>query len=259
MVISVSRRTDIPAFFFDWFLEKLELGRVEVPNPFNPNQTRIVPLTHETVDAFVFWTKDPTRLLVSHRLLDSFPWIVLVTLTPYDSNWEPAFPDKDYLIQQFQRLSNRIGKDRVVWRYDPIILTPDMSPAWHRKMFEKTTRKLSGYTDRCIVSFVSPYRKNSAFLHRVGWIDPTPEERLALLEDLRELATKESIELVTCADPLSPWPGACIDGELLSRVAGKELVLEKDPFQRSACLCRKSVDIGTYRTCKGGCQYCYAR
>ncbi len=259
MVISASRRTDIPAFFFDWFLEKLERGVVEVPHPFNPNQKRMVPLTHETVDAFVFWTKDPNRLLTPTPLLDSFPWIALVTLTPYTGDWEGAFSDKALLVQHFQRLSNRVGKERVVWRYDPIILTPATTVDWHRKMFERMARELSGYTDRCIVSFVSPYRKNQTFLNRIGWFDPTPTDRLVLLQDLRELARNESIQLVTCADPLSPWPGACIDGELLSKVVGRDLALEKDPCQRPACLCRKSVDIGTYGTCKGGCLYCYAR
>ncbi len=259
MVISASRRTDIPAFFFDWFLEKLELGVVDVPHPFNPKHTRVVPLTHETVDAIVFWTKDPSRLLPPHPLLNSFPWIVLVTLTPYGREWEGAFPDKELLLQRFQRLSDRVGKERVVWRYDPIILTHETTPDWHREMFEKTARKLAGYTDRCIVSFVMPYRKNQGFLKRIGWIDPSSTERIALLRDFRELANDKSIQLVTCADPLSPWPGACIDGELLSRVVGRELSLEKDPFQRPACLCRKSVDIGTYGTCKGSCLYCYAR
>jgi len=259
MVISASRRTDIPAFFFDWFLEKLELGAVQVTNPFNPRHTRTLTLTHETVDAFVFWTKDPTRLLPPHPLLDSYPWIALVTLTPYSGEWEPAFPNKDLLIQQFQRLGDRIGTERVVWRYDPIILTQTMAADWHREMFERIARKLSGYTNRCIVSFVTPYRKNRAFLDRVGWIDPDPEERIALLANLRELSQRESIQLVTCAESLSPWPGACIDGELLSRVVGKELTLEKDPYQRPACLCRKSVDIGTYGTCQGGCLYCYAK
>lgn len=259
MVISASRRTDIPAFFFDWFLETLERGMVQVTNPYNPRHTKVIPLSHETVDAFVFWTKDPSYLLIPHPLLDPYPWIVLVTLTPYSEEWEPAFPNKDFLIQQFQRLSDRIGTERVVWRYDPIILTSVSTAGWHREMFERIARKISGYTNRCIVSFVTPYRKNRAFLTRVGWTNPDPEERISLLEDLRELAQRESIQLVTCADPLSPWPGACIDGELLSRVVGKELALKKDPSQRPACLCRKSVDIGTYGTCKGGCLYCYAK
>ncbi|MCX7786443.1 MAG: DUF1848 domain-containing protein [Spirochaetes bacterium] len=259
MVVSVSRRTDIPAFFFDWFLEKLDLGVVEVPHPFNPNQKKAIPLTHEAVDAFVFWTKDPSRLLPPHPLLDSFPWVVLITLTPYRRDWENSFPDKEFLIQQFQRLSDRIGKERVVWRYDPIILTQEIRVDWHKRQFEKIARSLSGYTDRCIVSFVSLYRKNKAFLNRIGWIDPTPTERITLLQCLRELAENEFIQLVTCADPVSPWPGACIDGDLLSRVAGRGLELEKDPNQRPACLCRKSVDIGTYGTCKGGCLYCYAK
>ncbi|MFQ3619512.1 MAG: DUF1848 domain-containing protein [Spirochaetales bacterium] len=258
MIVSVSRRTDIPAFYFDWFLQKLKQGFVEVPNPFNPKKVSVVSLAPSQVEAFVFWTKDPSSLAIPQPLLDPYPWIALITLTPYPKEWEKAFAHKTHILKQFQLLSHRVGKNRIVWRYDPIILTEDVSFHWHRQAFSQLARELSGYTDRCMVSFVTSYRKNRKFLESLHWKDPPPPEKIAFIEELRSLAKVQGIEVRTCADPHSPWPGACIDGERIERITGKNLNLVKDPYQREACLCRKSVDIGQYHTCKGGCLYCYA-
>lgn len=258
VILSVSRRTDIPAFFFDSFLAALQRGSIDIPNPYNPKQVRHLLLTSETVDALVFWTKDPKNLLDPRPLLDRFPWVALCTLTPYGSDWEPAFPDKNLLVDRFCRLADRIGNERILWRYDPIILTPLFTVDQHLAAFESLACRLNGSTTRCIVSFVTPYRRNRAALERIGWIDPEPGLKMRILSELQEVAKAYGMELTTCADPQSPWPGACIDNALLSRLSGKELSLPKDPYQRPACLCARSVDIGSYGTCKGGCLYCYA-
>lgn len=259
MIISASRRTDIPALHFPWFLDRVRAGYVDVPNPFNIRAVRRVSLLPEDADLVVFWTKDSRPM---HRLLPEFetrgiPYMFLYTLTPYGRDIEPGIRDKDGVVSAFRELADRIGPERISWRYDPIILGPGMTPECHIRWFDDLARRLEGSALRCITSFVEPYRRVRRRLASLGSREPSPEERIGLLAELASAAASRGMILQTCADGTdSARP--CIDGELASRIAGRNLDPRRDPHQRPACLCAMSADIGTYGTCTHGCVYCYA-
>ncbi len=262
MIVSASRRTDIPAFHFPWLLERMRLGFADVTNPFNARQVRRVSLRPGDADLFVFWTKDarPMEALLPEFEAFGIPYIVLYTLTPYDEWLEPGIRDKDGIVLSFRRLADRIGPDRMAWRYDPIILTPGLPEDYHLAAFERIAGRLAGSAGRCITSFAAPYRRVRRRLESLGWSEPPPEARRRLLDRLAAAAAARGIPLQTCADdtPAAGQPGACIDCGLASRIAGRDLGAGRDPHQRPACLCARSVDIGAYGTCLHGCVYCYA-
>jgi hypothetical protein len=160
MIISVSRRSDIPAFYGEWFMNRLRAGEALVRNPMQKKQVSRILLTPETVDAFVFWTKNPTSFL--HCLPEiqalGYSFYFLFTLTPYDATLEPGVPQTEKRLEVFRRLSELIGAENVVWRYDPVIVSNLLSPAWHVEAFNHQAEALSGYTRRCIISFLDDYR-----------------------------------------------------------------------------------------------------
>jgi hypothetical protein len=269
MIVSASRRTDIPGGFFDWFLDRMRQGYVDVKNPFNLRQIRRVSLAAGDADLIVFWTKNGTPLLEGLSEFETFriPCMVLYTITPYDRRVEPGIPEKDAMLDVFIRLADRLGPERVSWRYDPIILTPEYSRDYHLRGFETCAKRLEGRTRRCITSFVAPYKRVRGKLEALGRHDPGAEERRGLLALLAGLAEARGMALQTCGDETPPAEppappivpaGACIDPEIVSRLAGRDLRPVRDKHQRPSCLCAASVDIGTYGTCPNGCVYCYA-
>jgi hypothetical protein len=268
MIISASRRTDIPGGFFRWFLDRMGCGYVDVKNPFNPLQVRRVSLSSEDADLIVFWTKNGTPLLENLPEFEAFrvPCMVLYTITPYDTRVEPRIPDKKTMLDVFIRLSDRLGPERVFWRYDPVILSGDFTPDYHLRRFETFAKRLEGKTRRCIASFVAPYKRVRKNLTALGWYDPGAEERIALFADLAAAAKTRGIIFRTCADETAPAagsaampePGACIDPELVRHLSGRDIRPTRDKYQRPACLCAVSADIGSYGTCPNGCLYCYA-
>ena len=230
MIISASRRTDIPAFYGEWLMNRLEAGYCEVANPFNPKQVSRVSLVPEDVDALVFWTRYP-RTLIDHLeplRRRGYPSAFLYTLVDYPKDLEPAAPPLESRLEAFRRLVEICGRDAVVWRYDPIIITNQTPPAYHRERFAAIADALSGYIGRVIVSLLQPYRSVMRALAAVPELDvadhtePTPEIR-DLLRDLARDAADRGIAVQSCADPrLSPipgiHPGACISEELLRAV-----------------------------------------
>lgn len=271
MIISASRRTDIPAFHFDWFSRRLRSGYCTVPNPRNPRQIRVVSLRPADVDLIVFWTRNASVLLKSDNAPESLgiPYVVLWTITGYPRALEPRSPDADRMVQLFQRLSARIGAERVVWRYDPIVICRETPTEFHVAGFRRLARALQGSTTRCIISFADYYRKvlrRLAHLPRLGVV--LEPEALpgysALVEGLVAAARENQMELISCAErlDLSPFgvrPGACIDAGHIRRSLGLDVSPRKDPSQRSACRCAVSCDIGAFGTCPYGCIYCYAQ
>jgi DNA repair photolyase len=263
MIISASRRTDIPAFFGKWFMDQLKQGFVEITNPYNPNQIRKILLQPEDVKYIVFWTRNPQPFLKNIPLLHSYSYYFLFTLTPYDQELEPGVPDKKVLIKTFQQLSGMIGNEKLIWRYDPIVFSETMDVDFHLKAFEKTIKALAPYTKKCIISFLTFYRKIIHKLQNRNIRKPAPEEMAVLMETLAAIAHSYNIEIRSCASEI-PFeiygvnPNRCIDNDLISRLTGRLLPYSKDKNQRNACGCHESVDIGTYNTCKYGCLYCYA-
>ncbi len=270
MIISVSRRTDIPAFFADWFGQRLARGWVEVHNPYRPSQARRVSLRRNDVDAFVFWTRQPLPLLPHLGKLDkrSFPYYFLITATGYPPFLEPQAPSPEQVKNCFARLHERIGRRRLIWRYDPIILCPQLDVPFHRQNFARLARELSPYCSRVIISWLDLYPKVVRRLARQGVTATPPGENQdqwqELFSHLGAVSGQFGLDIQSCAEAtdwsrFSIGKGKCIDEQLLNQLFGLTLGYRKDPSQRPHCLCQQSVDIGQYSTCRLGCVYCYAR
>lgn len=264
MIISASRRTDIPACYMDWFLNRLREKFVLVRNPMNAHQLSRVSLSPDVVDGIVFWTKNPLPLLEHMQELERYPYYIQFTLTAYDRDVEPGLPSKNrVLIPAFQELARRLGKERVVWRYDPIFLSDRYTMDYHCRCFQILARRLGRYTERCIVSFLDLYRNTERQLRPLGMRLLNAAEQWRLLQDFSEIAKAQGFSLNICSEagdfaPLGVGPSHCVDKALLERIGGCELRLGKDSGQRPACGCFASIDIGTYQTCRNGCLYCYA-
>ena len=265
MIISASYKTDIPAFYGRWFLNRLEAGFCRMVNPYG-GQTYRIDLTRPAVDGFIFWTKNLGPFLGT---LDSvaergFPFIVQYSVTGLPTALERSVPDWETAVGHMARVGERWGPRAVVWRYDPIALTDATSPDWHRETFARIARALRGVTDEVVVSFLQPYRKTARNLAAAGivWRDAEAEEKRALLADLAEIAAGEGMALTLCTQPeLVGTPGTaparCVDAARLSDVAGYP-VAAREKGNRPGCLCAESRDIGDYDSCPHGCVYCYA-
>ena len=264
MIISVSRRTDIPAFYADWFYNRLRAGYVLVRNPMNLHSVSKVRLTTDVVDAFVFWTKNPLPMARRLDELAAYPYYFQFTLTGYGAEIEPGVPDKRrVLVPAFKDLAARLGKKRVIWRYDPIFFSVKYTPEYHFAYFEALAAELHNSTERCVISFMDSYRNTKRNAHQLGASESSSEELYAFAGQLARIAAKYGIKLQTCAESmdlitLGITPSACIDKALLEDIAGFKLDVKKDANQRAECCCAASIDIGSYNTCPGVCLYCYA-
>lgn len=264
MIISASRRTDLPAYYSKWFFRRLQEGYVLVRNPVNPRQVGRVSLSPEVVDGFVFWTKNPAPMIPWLDKLPDCPYYFQVTLTPYDEQIERYLPSKrKVILPAVRQLARQIGPERVVWRYDPVFLTERYSVDFHKKAFAQIARLLRGNTVRCVISFLDWYPPMEKRLRPLA---PRPlggDEMRELAASFGQAAAENGMRIFTCAETadLSGFGvehGCCIDRDLLERIGGRPLCAEKDRSQRAACGCVQSVDIGAYDTCPGGCLYCYA-
>ena len=265
MILSASRRTDIPAFFGEWLLSRLRAGSVPVRNPRNPAQESRIALSPETVDCIVFWTKAPAPLLPKLDELDAlgYRYVFLFTLNNYGAMIEPGVPPPADRIATFRRLADRIGRDRLVWRYDPVIFTPEMTPERHAECFDRLAGALGRCCCKSVISFVDFYPRCRNALALLGAYDPDDAVKRELAGRFAESAARRGIPVEACAEPLDlagtgVRPGSCIDRDWLSQVCGRELKLRRASGQRSCCGCAQSVDIGVYGTCRHGCVYCYA-
>jgi len=272
VIVSVSRRTDIPAFYADWFINRVRAGFCLVPNPFNPKQVSRVGLEPEAVDMFVFWSKHPAPLIPRLDELDrlGYRYYFLYTLNDYPGPLEPNLAPLDERIALFQTLSARLGAERVVWRYDPIIVSNRTDYDYHRRAFGRLVRALEGHTRRVVTSTLQFYAKTRRRLEALearGFrFDPEAAgrpEMMALLADLAGEARSRGLEMTTCAEArdlseIGLRRGSCIDGALAERIWGLKLTARKDPGQRPACRCIPSRDIGVTDSCLHDCPYCYA-
>ena len=249
---------------------------MEVANPFNAGQIRRVSLLpkeagmklEEGVDAFVFWTRDPRNILANADELTrrGFPFYVMTTLTGYPVALEPDMPPTLEIASAMRELAQKIGPERVIWRYDPILLSNITDEVFHRDNFSALAWELAGAARRVIISVYSEYRKAAQRFEKLessGILRLTDISAVNdLLAVLPEIAGAAGMEIQSCAakenySPLGIRPGACIDAELIKKISGLELN-RKDKNQRPGCLCCQSVDIGRYGNCGAGCVYCYA-
>ena len=264
MIISVSRRTDIPAFYADWFYNRLRAGYVLVKSPMNLHSVSKVRLTADVVDAFVFWTKNPLPMARRLDELAEYPYYFQFTLTGYGAEIEPGVPDKRrVLLPAFKDLAVRLGKKRVIWRYDPIFFSKKYTAEWHLACFEALAAELNNSTERCVISFMDSYRNAKRNAQQLDAVETGSEELYDFAGQLARIAAKYGLKLQTCAESmdlmaLGITPSACIDKALLEDIGGFKLDVKKDANQRAECCCAASIDIGSYNTCPGVCLYCYA-
>lgn len=264
MIISASRRTDIPSFYSDWMFNRLEEGYVCVRNPMNIHQISRISLSPDVVDGIVFWTKNPTPMLERIHELDKYIYYFQFTLNSYGKDVERNVPSKNnVIIPTFKKLSSIIGKERVVWRYDPILINEHYTIEYHKKYFQKLCERLCNYTEKCTVSFVDLYKNAKRNIKSLNIHVPSIDEVFDLMSFFSKIAKENGIYIDTCAEEydlhsLDVAHACCIDKQRLEKIGNYKLEIGKDKNQRGVCGCIESIDIGMYNTCENGCMYCYA-
>ncbi|MHA1599345.1 MAG: DUF1848 domain-containing protein [Alphaproteobacteria bacterium] len=268
MIVSASYRTDIPAFYGDWFQQRLRAGFCQVANPYGgPPVT--VDLTPGAVDGFVFWTRNaaPFTAALAEVTRRAVPFVMQYTITGYPRALEPSVTDSKRSIETLRALADLYGPRVCVWRYDPVLLTSLTPPAWHRETFARLAAALAGAVDEVVLSFAHIYAKTArntaraATRHGFSWEDSVAEVKRDLLAELAAIATGHGLRATLCAqtDLLTSdlTPARCIDAARLADVAGRPIGA-KTKGNRPGCLCAESRDIGAYDSCPHGCVYCYA-
>lgn len=273
MIISASRRTDIPAFFKDWFMNRIREGYCTFLNPMNAHHVVRVDLRPEQVDIIVFWTKNPTPLIPHLPELDErgYRYYFQYTVNGYGPDLEPRVPPLPESVSTFRHLADLIGSRKVIWRYDPIIFSGRTTPRYHLDRFAEIAAQLKGYTTRAVVSIVDEYRAAVSRLKRLAEQSdfqgklamPAPEELADFFIEMSTIAHSNNMEIFSCAEELDLDAygirhGRCIDDAYIADVFGLVLRASKDKSQRAACGCIASRDIGMYDTCLHDCAYCYA-
>lgn len=266
MILSVSRRTDIPAYYGDWFINRLKEGYVYVRNPMNIHQVSKINLNKKNIECITFWTKNPSEKFITELpIIDEMGYLYYFqySITSYNQQIETNIPRKNIQIEKFILLSEKLGKEKVIWRYDPIFFNDYYNIEYHVKWFEYIASKLTGYTDKCIISFVDSYKKINDRLVKNDIRELTNEQMLELSQKLSQIGQKYNIKIESCCEKIDLQQygiehGHCIDPDLINTISEKKYAFKKDKSQRQNCGCIESVDIGTYNTCKNGCEYCYA-
>lgn len=262
MILSVSRRTDIPAFYSDWFFNRLKAGFVCVRNPMYPEKVSKISLDKEFIDCIVFWTKNVKPMLDRLDELDGYNYYFQYTLNPYGTDVEPIIGiNRNTNIETMIHLSERIGADKVIWRYDPIFTSQKYTKDYHIKSFKKMAESLRGYTSRVVISFLDLYGQTKRNMPDIDKFDET--EYRDLVRQLVQIAKDNGMIVESCAEKIDlseegVMHGHCIDKDLIEEIVGYRLTGGKDKGQRQECGCMESIDIGVYNTCKNGCKYCYA-
>lgn len=259
MILNVSGRTDIVAFYSKWFLNRLKEGYVDVRNPFNPNL--ISRINFEDVDLILFCTKNPIPII--DKLDDiKIPYIFHITITPYKNDIEPNLPSKSDIIEAVKKISTTIGIENVYVRYDPIFISEKYNVEYHIKAFTKLCSLLKGYVKTIIVSFIDNYqnvRKNLPYLKYRSF---TEEDYKLIGENFSKIAKNNNMVVQTCFEErnLTEYgftKGECMSKELAFKLTGKTYK-KWQARKGNACNCVELVDIGMYNSCNHLCKYCYA-
>lgn len=264
MIISASRRTDIPTYYSEWLFNRLREQYVLVRNPMNIHQIGKINLSPDIVDGIVFWTKNPVPMFGRLSELDNYNYYFQFTLNAYDRDVEPNIPSKNsIIIPAFQKLSQLIGREKVIWRYDPVFFNNRYTMEYHCKYFKVLAAKLGDYTEKCTISFLDLYQKTVRNTRTLKIQQETAEQQIEIMQRFSDVAKEYGFYIDTCAevadfDKLGISHAHCIDKERFERIGKYQLSIGKDSNQRTECGCIASIDIGNYDTCKNGCLYCYA-
>lgn len=264
MILSISRRTDIPAFYTPWFMNRIREGYVLVRNPVVPNRLSKISLDPENVDFMVFWTKNPAPMIPYLKKINKIsPFYFQFTINNYEKEIEPRVGKFGNRIEAFQDIADDFGSERLIWRYDPIFISDKYTVEWHIEQFQRIAERLWGYTETCVISFIDMYAGVKERVTPCGIRECTEQEIRKLAAAFVKIAKENDIRIQTCAESIDLGKygiahGKCIDEKRISMILGKEITAKKDNSQRSNCGCVKSVDIGQYSSCQHGCVYCYA-
>ena len=255
MIISASRRTDIPAYFGEKFYNDLINGKFKIINPFN-NRISELKVKKEEIDGIVFWTKNPYPFfeIVKRLKRENYRFYFQYTLNNYPEKIEPLKFSFERRIEHLKKLKEIIYPEKIFLRYDPIILNSQFPPEFHLESFSQLIEKVYEYVDRVTVSFLTVYRKIKKYFED---IIEDREIQINLLKKFKSICNEKKLTLHVCCYPENLEnsgikPAKCVDGEVFGVKPKKHI------GQRKLCNCDKSVDIGFYRTCKTGCIYCYA-
>ena len=263
MIIQTGMRTDIPAFYSEWLVNRIKEGYVLVRNPYNPGQVTKYSLSPEVVDLIGFCTKNPAPMLKHMDVLKPYGQYWFVTITPYGKDIEPHVPDKNTVMEDFKRLSGEVGIDSVGWRYDPILTDRVHTVEWHIAEYEKMASNLSGYTRTCVISFLDIYKKVERNFPEARKV--ARQDRLRIGKEFVRIADRYGMTIRPCAEgkELAAY-GADCSGCMTVNTFETALHMHLDVPKRmmnqrnGACACLLGVDIGAYDTCGHLCRYCYA-
>lgn len=258
MIISASRRTDIPSLHTKWFLNRLKEQYIITQNPINKNKFYKIPLNKNKADIIVFWIKNPDIDFLKKVRDLGYEFYMHFTINAYGRNIEKNIPDKKLLIKKFQTISRLFTRERIIWRYDPIILNDDFNAYYHINNFKNISDNLNGFTDECIFSFIQIYSK---IKNNIKNINTNDDDKLLLIKTIKEISEKNNIKLKSCSQDfnnINIEKSACIDKKRIEKILGYSIKEKKDKSQRKLCGCIESIDIGMYNTCLNECIYCYA-
>ncbi len=261
MIIQTGMRTDIPAFYSEWFLNRIKEGYVMVRNPYNENQVTRYELNPEVVDLIGFCSKNPAPMIPHMDLLREYGQYWFVTITPYGKEIEPNVPAWEKVVEDFKRLSEIVGIDSMGWRYDPIFLSDTYTVQRHLKDFEAMAAGLSGYTKTCVISFIDLYSKVARNFPEVRKVPKN--ERIEMGKAMIHIANKYGMTVKPCAEgnELAAYGAdcsGCMTVETYEKAIHCRLNAPKKSGARRECACYLTSDIGSYNTCGHLCRYCYA-
>lgn len=263
MIIQTGMRTDIPAFYSKWLLNRIKEGFVLVRNPYNPIQVTKYRLTPDVVDLIAFCTKNPAPMLPHMDALKAYGQYWFITITPYGKDIEPNVPDKEKVMEDFKKLSGIVGVDSMGWRYDPIFIDQKHSVKWHISEFEKMAENLSGYTKSCVISFIDIYKKVERNFPSAGEVSKA--DRIGIGKAFIRIGAKYGMTIRPCAegDELAAYGADCSGCMTVNTFetalhAYLDVPKRKSNQRNGQCACLLGVDIGAYDTCGHLCKYCYA-
>lgn len=263
MIIQTGMRTDIPAFYSEWLINRIKEGYVLVRNPYNINQVTRYSLSPDCVDLIAFCTKNPAPMLSRLDILKPYGQYWFVTITPYGRDIEPNVPQKEKVMEDFKRLSNIVGVDSVGWRYDPIIVDAKHTADWHISEFAKMAENLSGYTGTCVISFIDIYKKVERNMPEARSV--SEKDRIKIGKAFIEIAKNYSMTIRPCAEgnELAAYGADCSGCMTVNTFetalhANLDVPKRKTNQRDNKCACLLGVDIGAYDTCGHLCRYCYA-
>ena len=261
MIINTGCRTDIPAFYSKWLMNRIREGYVLVRNPYYKSQVTKYSLSPEVVDCLSFCTKNPEPMLQYLDELDKYKQYWFVTITPYGKDIEPVVPNKEKVIESFKELSEHIGINSIGWRYDPIFIGNEFDVKKHIQCFEKIAKKLRGYTHNCTISFLDLYEKVKRNASDIG--PPNKEEQVELAKAFSKIGKENNMTIHSCCEKtyLSEYGlkcNGCMSQEIIEKSINCSLKPSKRKNLREDCNCLMGNDIGAYNTCGHLCKYCYA-